>query len=121
MKQATLIILLAVVGFAVAFAMFVVGRLNQEQVALLAGVACGVGVAVPLGIAIGLVVNRRRREREVNAPSHIIYVTPPAAPPPPQSSLMSTGWSTSIEPPASVAAPRRSFNVIGNSDFEEEK
>ncbi len=115
MKQTALIVTLGVVGFAVALAMFIASRLSSEQIALIAGGACGLGVAVPLSVAIGVAINaRRRHERETSTPPAVIYMT---APPPP-ANLPAARWTPSIEPPTET--PRRSFSIIGNSGFEDE-
>ncbi len=109
MKNASTIIFLALVGFAITLAVIIGSRLNDQQVALLAGAACGVGVAIPLGIVIGaFAATQRQRGRE--APPPIIYVTSPSAP-------------TSNAPllPARSMPPSRSFNVIGDSEFDEQK
>ncbi len=114
MKQTALVITLGVVGFAVAFAMFIASRLSQEQVALLVGAACGLALAVPSGIAIGMLVStRHHHERETPPP--VIYVAPPTQPP----SLPTANRTPSIEPPTET--PQRSFSIIGNSGFEDEK
>jgi hypothetical protein len=118
MKHVVLVVMLAIVGFAVAFAMSIAGRLSQEQVAMLVGLVCGAGVAAPLGIAIGWVMSHRQRERQATSPPSIIYMaTPPASAA--QLTVPAAKWPPSLEPPA-LTVPRRSFNVIGNNDFEEE-
>ena len=47
MKQIALIVTLSVVGFVAALVALIASRLTTDEVALLAGVVCGVGVAVP--------------------------------------------------------------------------
>ena len=113
MKQATLIIGLSVVGFAVAFGALIASRLSQEQVALLVGVTCGVGLGGAAGVAIGWAAATRRRAPEAPSP-HIIYMTAPTVP----STQPATRWLPQGEPTATITP--RTFNVIGNSGFEEE-
>ena len=115
MKQTALVITLGVVGFAVAFAMFIASRLSQEQDALLVGAACGLAWAVPSGIAIGLLVSTRRQHEREAPPPPVIYVAPPAQPP----SLPAAYRTPSLEPPSET--PRRSFSIIGNSGMGDEK
>lgn len=116
MKQAALVMTLGVVGFAVALAMFIASRLSPEQVALIVGASCGLGVAVPLSVAIGVAINaRRRHERETPPPPAVIYMAAPTA----QPNLPAARWTPAIEPPTEV--PRRSFSIIGNSGVEDEK
>lgn len=77
MKQIALIVMLSAVGFAVVLAVFIADRLTAEEVALLAGVVCGIGVAVPLGVMAGAAWpvgggtnNRRRSCPRFTSPSH---------------------------------------------------
>jgi hypothetical protein len=108
MKNAATIVSLALILFAIALAVMIGSRLSEQEIALLAGMACGVGIAIPLGAAIGVfAAGQRRRDRDA-APPPIIYMQPQ-----PPSSVPSL--------PNTYALPPRSFNVIGDSGFEEEK
>ena len=53
MKQASAIVTLSFVGFAIALAAFIGSRLSEQAVALLAGTICGMMLALPIGAAIG--------------------------------------------------------------------
>lgn len=108
MKNAATIVSLALILFAIALAVMIGSRLSEQEIALLAGMACGVGIAIPLGVAIGVfAAGQRRRDREASPPP-IVYLQP--QPPPRVPSL-----------PNTYALPPRSFNVIGDCGFEEEK
>jgi len=106
---------LALVGFAATLAVMIVNRLSDQQVAVLTGVVCGAGLALPLGLALGAyaAASRPTRRPEQSSPP-IIYLTPPPAP------VAPAAPPRSIERPAYPAPARRSFNVIGESDFDEE-
>jgi hypothetical protein len=107
MKNASLIVFLALVGFVITLAVIIGSRLSDQQIALLAGTACGVGIAIPLGIVIGAFV-AAQRQRDRGAPPPIIYMTPPPTP-----------TSTMPQLPARIIPPpSRSFNVIGDSEFD---
>jgi len=107
MKNAATIVSLALILFAIALAVMIGSRLSEQEIALLAGMACGVGIAIPLGAAIGVFAAGQRRHDRDAAPPPIIYMQPQ---PPSVPSL-----------PNTYALPPRSFNVIGDSGFEEEK
>lgn len=110
MKQIALIVTLSVVGFAAAFAALIASRLTTEEVALLAGVVCGVGVAVPVGVLGGAVVAGRRRDRSA-AVLPVIYVTQPPRP----TVLGSQPGAANLPQPRPVARP---LNIIGQSAFD---
>ncbi len=115
MKHATTIIALAFIGFAIALAISIGSRLNEQAIALLAGTACGVGIAAPLGVAIGLyAAAQRRRDRDATPPPPPIIVMPqpPPSPPPLPAPLL---------PNFAPMPRRRTFNVIGDSGLEDEK
>jgi hypothetical protein len=81
MKNATTIIALALAGFFIVLAVMIGSRLNEQAVSMLAGTACGVGVAIPLGVAIGMyVAGQRRHGRDSVQPPQIVIV-PQAQPP----------------------------------------
>jgi hypothetical protein len=109
------VVALAITGFTVALAVMIVNRLSDQQVAVLTGAVCGSGLALPLGIAIGAYAAASRRTRQPEQPSpSIIYLTPPPAPAAP------TSPPRSIEMADYPTPARRSFNVIGDSGFDEE-
>jgi hypothetical protein len=113
MKHASLVVSLAIIGFAITFAVLLGSRLDDQEVALLAGIACGVGVAVPLGIALGMyVVAPRHHERDTPAAPSIIYLPQPPA--------SSQPGSAPYLPPVRVTSAPRSFNIIGNSGLDDE-
>jgi hypothetical protein len=114
MKQASLIVLLSVVGFAVALMMFIANRLSAEEVALLAGVVCGIGVAVPLGVMVGAAVASRRQRDQPAAALPVIYVTQP-----PQPTVVGQQPARPMLPQLQPAAPAaRPLNIIGQNGFD---
>jgi hypothetical protein len=114
MKQASLIVILSVVGFAVALVVFIAGRLSAEEVALLAGVVCGVGVAVPLGVMAGAAVAARRRRDQPAASLPVIYVSQP-----PQPTVVGSSPTRARLPQLQPAAPAaRPLNIIGQNGFD---
>ncbi len=105
MKQVTLIVMLAMVGFAAALVAFIASRLTAEEVALLAGVMCGIGVAVPLGVAAGAAIAARRRHDRISLALPVIYVAQPPAPavvglPLPQASLTQPTVTVTADSPS---------------------
>lgn len=110
MKQIALIVTLSVAGFAAAFVALIASRLTTEEVALLAGVVCGVGVAVPLGVLGGVAMAGRRRDRSAAA-LPVIYVTQPPKP----TVLGSQSGTANLPAPRPVARP---LNIIGQSAFD---
>ena len=114
MKQAALIVLLSMVGFAVALVVIIADRLSAEEVALLAGVVCGVGVAVPLGVMAGAAVAGRRRRDQPAASLPVIYVSQP-----PQPTVVGSSLAQTRLPRLQSAAPvARPLNIIGQSGFD---
>ena len=115
MKQASLILALAGLGFAVVLAAFIGSRLNEQTVALLAGTTCGVGLATPLGVAIGWYVRGRRAYDLVppSPPPPIVIMPQPPPPSAPNFPLLPTSFA--------AAPPRRSFTIIGDTGFDDEK
>lgn len=114
MKQVSLIIMLTVVGFAVALVVYLAGRLSAEEVALLGGVVCGIGVAVPLGVLVGAVVAAGRRRNEPAASLPVIYVTRPPHP----TVVGSPPTSAQLPLPRAAARP---LNIIGQNSFDAEQ
>jgi hypothetical protein len=114
-RASVVIVALAITAFAVTLAVMIVNRLSDQQVAVLTGAVCGAGLALPLGLAIGAYAAASRPARRPEQPaSPIIYMTPPLVPGGPPAS------PRSIEMGDCPAPARRAFNVIGESDFDEE-
>ncbi len=114
MKQIALIVMLSVVGFAAVLAVFIADRLNAEEVALLAGVVIGVGVAVPLGVLAGAVLAGRRRRDQPTAALPAIYITQP-----PQPMVVGSPPSGTRLPQPQPASPAdRVLNIIGQNAFD---
>jgi len=114
-RSSLAIVALAITGFAVTLAVMIVNRLSDQQVAVLTGAVCGAGLALPLGLALGAYAATSRRAHRPEPPAPpIIYMTPPSAP------------SAPVSPPRPIeladypAPARRTFNVIGDSGFEDE-
>ena len=114
MKQTWLIIVLSAVGFAVALVVFIASRLSAEEVALLAGVVCGIGVAVPVGVVVGGVVAGRRRRDQPATSLPVIYVTQPPQP----TVVGSQPISARLPQPRSAAPAARPLNIIGQNGFD---
>jgi hypothetical protein len=114
MKQTWLIVMLSAVGFAVALVVFIADRLSAEEVALLAGVVCGVGVAVPLGVIVGAAVAAWRRRDLSMTPLPVIYVTQP--PQPTVVGLPPAGARLPL--PRSSPSAARHLNIIGQNGFD---
>jgi hypothetical protein len=111
MKNAGALIALTFVGFMIVLAISIGNRLNEQAVALLAGATCGVGIALPIGIAIGLFVYSQRPRDQTAAPQPpIVIMSPPPAPP-------MSGYPSL--PPFYPNPPRRSFNIIGEDGPDE--
>jgi hypothetical protein len=113
MKQVSLIVMLTVVGFAVTLVAFIASRLRAEEVALLAGVMCGIGVAVPVGVVVGGLVAARRRDQPA-ASLPVIYVTRPPQP----TVVGSQPIGARLPQPRSAAPAARPLNIIGQNGFD---
>lgn len=115
MKQIALIVMLSAVGFAVVLAVFIADRLTAEEVALLAGVVCGIGVAVPLGVMAGAALAGRRRHEQSAAVLPALYITQP-----PQPTIVGLPpVNASLSQPTSPAP--RVLNIIGQNAFDADK
>ena len=114
MKNAATIIALALMGFFIVLAVMIGSRLNEQAVSMLAGTACGVGVAVPLGVAIGMyVAEQRRHDRDSGrTPLPQIVIVPPVQSP--------ASSNVPMLPPVHAVPPRRRFSIIGESGLDEE-
>ena len=113
MKKAGPLIALAFIGFAVALAVYIGSHLNGQTVAMLAGTACGVGVALPMGIAAGLyAAAQRRREHNAGAQPPIVILAQPAQSPQPPSPQYGAA------PPYYPRHPHD--NLLRDGEFEDE-
>jgi hypothetical protein len=111
-RWVAVIVVLVLLGFVIALAVTLVDRLSEQQVALIVGLACGAALALPVGAVLGAYLwSTRRAPRSDAAAPPIIYVTPP--PVQPAGPFRPIGL-------ADPSPPRRSFNVIGDSGFEDE-
>ncbi len=119
MKQTALIIMLSVVGFAVALAVFIANRLAAEEVALLAGVVCGISAAIPLGLLAGAAMGLRRgRDQSAATALPVIYVSQP-----PQPNVVGVPRTLdSVVPTSRLTTPAaRPLNIIGQNEFDPDK
>jgi len=117
MKQIALIVTLSMVGFAVALIGFIANRLSAEEVAVLAGVVCGVGVAVPVGVTVGAALAKRQRRDRPTATLPAIYVTQL-----PQPTVVGSQPSGARLPPPQATLPAaRVLNIIGQNAFDVDK
>jgi hypothetical protein len=116
MKQVALIGMLAVVSFAVALVAFIASQLSMAEVALLAGMMCGIGLAVPLGVTAGAAIAARRRRERISPALPVIYVAQPPASTVAGSQLPQVRLP---QPGLSVSADRP-LNIIGQTGFDSE-
>ncbi|HZY44420.1 MAG TPA: hypothetical protein VFF70_06695, partial [Anaerolineae bacterium] len=79
MNKAAMIAGLGFIGFFVVLAGFIGSRLNEQTVTMLAGLTCGVGVAMPIGAAVGWYFQGRRSNDRVTVPAQqpMMIVTQP--------------------------------------------
>jgi len=105
-----IVAILTAAAFAVTLAAITANRLSNDALAVLAGVACGVGAAIPTSLLI-LAVTRRNQRTEPDTTMHVprppttqptIMVIPPMAMP--QPTLPAT-WQT--------GPVQRKFTVVG--------
>src|SRR5512135_1390259 len=82
MNKAALFVGLAFIGFFVVLAGFIGSRLNEQTITVLASLTCGVGVATPIGAAIGWTLRGRRSADRSTVPPQqpIMVVTQPQLP-----------------------------------------
>lgn len=117
MKQIALIVLLSSVGFAAALIGFIANRLSAEEVAVLAGVVCGVGVAVPVGVMVGAALAKRQRRDRSTATLPALYVTQL-----PQPTVMGSQPDGASRPQFQSTLPAaRTLNIIGQNAFDVDK
>lgn len=103
-------VVLAFILLSISAAIIIGQRLSDQTIAALAGVVCGVGLAVPVGITFGMYVasTRQRNQATHTAPPQIIMIpTPPAQ-------------TTNPPMPSSAHVPMfpmpRSFTILGEGD-----
>jgi hypothetical protein len=106
-----MIISMAFIGFVIVLGASIGSRLDQLTVTLLMGSTCGIGVALPIGIIVGIYLGDRRRREPPAPPQPIVIMHQPQQPP------------ASINPPLfqspyRTAPQSRSFNIIGESNDE---
>lgn len=105
MNKVGLIVGLAFIGFVIVLAVSIGSRLNEQTVTMLMGLMCGAGVALPIGLAVGLFLgDRRRHDREAPTPPIVIMPQPQQSP---SSSV------PLIQAPYLSPSPR-SFSIIGD-------
>jgi len=98
---------------AIGLAIVIGSRLSDQAVAVLAGAACGVGLAAPLGIVLGLYVGMSRaKSQSTQAPTPPQIVVVPTSPSP-----SSNAPTLASMPPPMIPMPR-SFTIIGEGDEE---
>ena len=115
MRNASSIVALAFVGFAVVLAGFIGSRLNEQAVALLAGTVLGVVLALPIGITIGWYIKSSRRSDQSTSQQMLIIPQPHSAQSA-ASQYMKTGhsWGNaySVGQGTPMLAPRQ-FTIVG--------
>lgn len=80
MKQASLIIGLSCIGFAVGLAAFIGSRLSEQAVALMAGAVFGILVALPIGTVVGWFVRAQRQSADRAANAQPMVIMTPQSP-----------------------------------------
>lgn len=115
MKRASIFLGLAVAGFSIALGLHIASRLSAEETALLTGLLCGVGVAGPLGAALGaaIMAQRRRAAPDTTAP-HPVWPPPVSAPP----ATLPLPRTASHQTPTPTGS--RLVNIIGENGLDEE-
>ena len=109
MNKIILILGLAFIGFVIVLGVSIVSRLNEQTVTVLTGLTCGAGVALPVGLAVGLYLGDRRR------PVHELPAQPIVIMPQPQQSPAS---SVPLIQAPYLSRPPRSFSIIGDESDE---
>jgi hypothetical protein len=108
---------IAAVTFGATLAALIVGRLDDQALAILTGAACGVAAGVPISVAI-IVIHQRQQVAHVTErrepPQPVIVVQPPA----PQPQATQQHWSQSYAPLPPQRPPRH-FNIIGDEEDDD--
>jgi len=124
MNKAAIIVGLGFIGFFVVLAGFIGSRLNEQTVTMLAGLTCGVGVATPIGAAIGWYLRGRRSNDRVTAPTlqPMMIMTQPQLPP--QSNpgyaaqSINNNWGGAY--PLGQNTTPRQFTIVGEEPTDHE-
>ena len=122
MNKAALIIGLAFIGFFVVLAGFIGSRLNEQTITVLASLTCGVGVATPIGAAIGWTLRgRRSADRATALPQQpVMIMTQPQLPPQTQpgyaAQSINNAWGSAYP---SNPSPRQ-FTIVGEEPTHHE-
>ncbi len=108
-----LMLVLLAIGVAIAIG----SRLSDQAVTALAGAACGIGLAGPIGIALGVYVGSARsraahQSHQAQTPPQVIVI-PPAMPP--------SHMPTYSQIPGGLMPIQRSFTIIGEDGAEDER
>jgi hypothetical protein len=111
-----------VVAFGVALAVIIGVRLEQAALAVVVGVACGVGASIPASLVIVSLLRRRAAQEErrqaqrvehERAPAPpVVVIAPPQIPQLPQS----TNWPGAY---GSAVPVQRHFAIIGEQDTQD--
>lgn len=109
MNKIAMIVGIAFIGFVIVLGVSIGSRLDQPTVTLLMGSLCGIGVALPIGMIVGIYIGDRRRHAPQSPLPPIVIMQPP---PPPVANNVPM-----IQSPYVTPQPR-SFNIIGDSNDE---
>ena len=123
MNKAATIIGLAVIGFFVVLAGFIGSRLNEQTITVLASLTCGVGVATPIGAAIGWTLRGRHSNDRVTAMPQqpVMIMTQPQLPQqtqPNYAAQSNNAWGNAY-PVGQNQAPRQ-FTIVGEEPTQHE-
>lgn len=124
MNKAALIVGLAFIGFFVVLAGFIGSRLNEQTITVLASLTCGVGVATPIGAAIGWTLRGRRSADRSTVPPQqpIMVVTQPQLPqhvqPAYAAQPVNNTWGSAY--PAGQNQTPRQFTIVGEEPTHHE-
>ena len=104
---------------AIVLAVVIGSRLSDQVVAALAGAVCGIGLAGPAGVALGVYIGSTRHHRSATpvAPPAQVIMVPNPAPSAHQPQQYVPGYHAAPGP--SLPRPR-SFTIIGENDADED-
>jgi hypothetical protein len=106
------------IAFGIALAVVIGIRLEQAALAVVVGLACGVGASIPTSLLIVALLSKRNEKRQerkrerVPTPPPVVVVTPPAA----LQAGQPGAWPDANGLP--VPSPRQ-FSVIGEEETKE--
>jgi hypothetical protein len=109
---------IALVVLLAAIVVGLVAQMSDQTVAVLGGAACGIGLAGPLGFALGVLIGMSRaRSAPTQAPSppQVIVVPPQAS----QPTNSTSGYLPAQGAYPPLYTPARSFTIIGDEDIGE--